>query len=269
MNEDEFKKKMVDIKRGFEDCKDVIGATKTNWIMLPKELFDISKKLNNGEPVSSVEILKIKKQWKSQDPLIDENGKPFVLYIPDNSKFNGRTQQRVYHVAWCPVLEKMERAGRRARYAKKSDINNNNFKLNNGRGIHQQKELPACLICEGKMRHIVAPDKLYYLRYGMDIVKFFKKYGKQDLKDIDNPDYPVDYPDNWDAIAINRKERADWICSKCDTDYSSNKPFLDVHHKNGITDDTLSNLEVLCKKCHADEPFHGHYKALLAGKGII
>jgi 5-methylcytosine-specific restriction endonuclease McrA len=31
----------------------------------------------------------------------------------------------------------------------------------------------------------------------------------------------------------------------------------------------MENLKVLCKKCHSEEPNHGHYKASLKKQGIL
>ncbi len=70
------------------------------------------------------------------------------------------------------------------------------------------EKLPACYRCQDKMREVVAPRDLYYNRNDMDIIKFFKLYGKQDLINMNNPIYSVDYPKNWAQISKSiKKER--------------------------------------------------------------
>ena len=270
MNEEEFKKIIESISIRFQEVKAGIGAVNTNWKMLPKELFDIAKKLGDGVPTTGEEILKIKEKWKSQDPLIDEYGKPFVLYIPYVYNFRGHESRLPrYHVSWCFTLIEMKKAGRKARYRKKSDIENNDFKMIYGTSAKKNRSLQACKNCRNKMKNIVAPNELYYPIDDMDIVKFFSMYGKQDLKDMDNYDFPVGYPENWKDISKKTRERAGWICQECGENCIDNRHFLDVHHKNGITNANITNLEILCKKCHMNKPYHGHYKSLLQSQGIV
>jgi 5-methylcytosine-specific restriction endonuclease McrA len=69
------------------------------------------------------------------------------------------------------------------------------------------------------------------------------------------------YPDDWDAIAYQVKEAADWTCQRCGKAcYRPGQPALDrrkvltVHHKDhnpqNCADD---NLEALCAPCHLRE----------------
>jgi len=64
------------------------------------------------------------------------------------------------------------------------------------------------------------------------------------------------------SAEVKRKRR--YICGSCTrTLDGSNSKYLHVHHKNGIkSDNSGSNLEVLCIGCHAEEPMHGHMKLL-------
>lgn len=77
------------------------------------------------------------------------------------------------------------------------------------------------------------------------------------------------YPDNWDKISLQIRERDHWICrnEKCpcadSVDFSKpeNKEFLWVHHKNmDVTDNTSLNLISLCVSCHSNQPHHNHMK---------
>lgn len=69
------------------------------------------------------------------------------------------------------------------------------------------------------------------------------------------------YPDDWDDIALQVKEKADWTCRRCGKQcYRPGQPALDrrkvltVHHRDhdpqNCEDD---NLEALCAPCHLRE----------------
>lgn len=263
MDKKEFDDALANINNSFTLSKERIGATNTAWKLLRKELMDISKKFDSGAPISSIEIQKLRRSWFSEDPLIDENGNPFVFYIHDFSNSAYGTPNRVFHVAWCHTLDTMERGGRRERYVKKTDLGNNDFKVDYGNNTKGVERLPACYNCEKKMKNKVAPTILYYNRNNLDIVKFFELYGKQDLKNMDNPMYAVGYPDNWNQISKKLRDESGWVCSSCHRSFLGDKTGLDVHHKNGVKSDIgSSNLIVLCRDCHTKQFGHGHMKVL-------
>ena len=72
------------------------------------------------------------------------------------------------------------------------------------------------------------------------------------------------YPDNWKAIALKIKEKADWKCQKCGiqclkpsenrkglTKSEKAKLTLTVHHKNYQPEcNHEDNLIALCSPCH-------------------
>ncbi len=72
------------------------------------------------------------------------------------------------------------------------------------------------------------------------------------------------YPDNWKAIALLIKEKANWKCEKCGlqclkpndnskglTKSERSKLTLTVHHKNYQPEDnSANNLIALCSGCH-------------------
>ena len=101
MDKGEFKNSIAIINNSFRASEEKIGATSVIWPLLSKKLADISKKFESGKPISNIEIQGIRPKWLSEDPLIDENGNPFVFYIHDfsNSGWYGKPN-RVFHVAW-------------------------------------------------------------------------------------------------------------------------------------------------------------------------
>lgn len=69
------------------------------------------------------------------------------------------------------------------------------------------------------------------------------------------------YPADWDEIAFEVKEEADWTCQKCGKRcYRPGEPALDrrkvltVHHKDHDPQNSgRANLEALCAPCHLRE----------------
>src|SRR3989344_471774 len=217
MDKKEFDNRISNINNSFKISKERIGAKDSTWELLPKKLLDIFRRFDKGEPISSVEIQEIKSKWSSEYPLIDENGKPFVLYIHDFSHSFFWKPNRVFHVAWCFTLKWMDKGGRKERYVKKTDLDNNNFLVDYGQNRvgKRTKQLPACYNCQNKMKTMIYPRELYYDRDNLDIVKFFQIYGKQDLVDMNNPIYSVDYPKDWPQIARRTKEERGNKCEEC------------------------------------------------------
>jgi 5-methylcytosine-specific restriction endonuclease McrA len=75
------------------------------------------------------------------------------------------------------------------------------------------------------------------------------------------------YPDNWNEIAQQVKERDNYTCQECFREFPPNSTYLNVHHKRelsqGGTNDP-SNLISLCFSCHTDH--HKHMQRAFKGK---
>jgi hypothetical protein len=262
MQKEKFDEEIANIRSSLNASREKIGATedvKIDW----SGGMSLSEQFRSGVPLAgSVLVGVLKGGWQSLEPLIDEKGDAFVLYIHDFRNFyDGSKPTRVFHVSWCHTLKRMEEGGRQERYVRKSDLGNNDFNVDYGSDITGTEQLPACSNCRDKMKAKIAPDELYYSRDNLDIAKFFKMYGRQNLKNLNNAILPVGLPENWKQISWGMRERADWKCSQCHGDFSRDKGNLDVHHKNGVLRDVRTiNLVVLCKECHSKQFAHGHYK---------
>lgn len=78
------------------------------------------------------------------------------------------------------------------------------------------------------------------------------------------------YPDDWERIARDVKEKADWKCQRCGKQcrrpgepFDTHKRTLTVHHINHMPEDCQKeNLEALCSGCHlrADAKFHAEHR---------
>ena len=231
-----------------------IGARKSNWTLVKKELRDLSNKIKEGNLLTRQEIEKLKEIWKSKDPFIDEVGRPFVLYIYDRfSWWNSFSSQYKFHFKWCATLERMDREGRRARYKGKWDINNPLFESSK----NAKEPLDVCKNCLRSFDF-----KGHYLDVDtFNMKEFFDTYGMQNLRQPTHQYYSHTYPKNWDKIAKNYKDSKDWVCEGCQESCVGRKIFLHTHHINGVKDDnSTNNLRALCVKCHSKQPMHSHMR---------
>lgn len=275
MSNKEFEDAIANISNSFGAARDKIGATSVAFKLIPSELRELSGRFNEGKPITGVELQKISATWQSKEPLIDEEGNAFVLYIPDwQFKFAKHESQPAdlhkYHVSWCKTLEYMRGAGRLKRYIKKTDIENNIFKGRKADDIEVESVLYACKNCRDKMSEMWGYS-LYYDVTSMDMLKFFSLYGKQDLSDPKtNRPYSVAYPKHWSTVSKMYREMAQWKCEECHKSFADQKHLLDVHHINGIRSDvSKANLRVLCKEHHSEQPLHSHYKNVLQSTSKI
>lgn len=260
MDKESFEKSFRNIHDSFLSSRQKIRASDSVWRLFDKEVLELASGFIAGKPVSAEELQKLRSIWHSESPFADENGNPFVFYIHDFSRYT----DRVFHVTWCSTLVKMEANGREKKYVKKSDLNSNKFKVDYGEGKTGMVNIPACENCRKKMAEKVSPAKLEYVRHNMDIARFFRIYGTQDLIDMDNPFWNVDYCPGWKNISRRKREEANWRCTnpRCQKDCSDNKKELHVHHKDGVVSNCSNdNLQVLCWHCHAQQPFHAHMYA--------
>lgn len=242
-----------------------IGARRSSWKLLSKELSGINNRLRAGKDISEEELIKIKTTWTSESPFIDSEGLPFVLYIGDQNfhSLRGYTNPK-FHVCWCSTLSSMQNKGRFARYRAKYDIDDDFFDVYRPGGDRRIK-LEVCKNCLREMninsyanRNYLEKDKIYH---GFEMVDFFGEFGKQRLPGPTHQHVSMSYPDNWSDISRKRRKELSYTCQRCGKKCKDGNGDLHVHHKNGVKGDTRNrNLEVLCKECHIKE--HPHMRGL-------
>ena len=245
---------------------DSIGAAKTTWKLLSRELLDIKNNFKGGNSITRRDLLKLKDSWVSTAPFIDADGNYFVLYIDDQavSWRRGHRSDPKYHVSWCNTLEEMEKIGRRGRYKAKYNIENNQFKIFNGR-ITINKELNVCKNCLKKLAYkgyesfIGVNEKQIYENF--NIYRFSQEHKNLNLKNPTHQLHSANYVKDWSKISRETKAEQNYYCGECNNDFSGNKQYLHVHHINGVkSDNRKQNLAVLCKDCHSKQAHHSHMR---------
>jgi hypothetical protein len=71
---------------------------------------------------------------------------------------------------------------------------------------------------------------------------------------------PLPYPPDWDKIAQEIKDQADWKCENCDHPHDpENGHTLTVHHLDlNPANCVCANLVALCQRCHLS--IQAHYR---------
>jgi hypothetical protein len=197
-----------------------------------------------------------------------------LLYIRDVST-NGHHQSHPrYHVSNCGTLVAMREKKRfNTRYVVSTRMDGE-FNLNFIDGNISRSETHRLFVCQNCLGHLSFNGFMQYWnrrqrKIAVDsftLETFFIQYPRS--LHIENPKYNSDnaplniYSDDFGEISKKAKVLAKWTCQKCRLDLASQKRFLHTHHKNGAKfDNLLSNLEVLCYGCHADQPNHQHMKS--------
>lgn len=206
------------------------------------------------------------------DRTLEYKGQRVLVYIRDVHHYQDRTELNLskFHVSFCPKLDEMTKNGRWARYVVANrDDGYFSIRINNGKS--EYVKLNVCKFCLETLRwngysrsNLTHAEKDKHVTH-FSISDFFKKFQKTLLSVI--PTYtsdtaPInDYSSNFQDIAKKMKESSNYICSDCGKQYLHDKKNLHVHHKNGLKNDNSSlNLEVVCRECHANKPYHGHMK---------
>jgi len=198
-----------------------------------------------------------------------------LLYIRDvhiYGSHGAEARYPRYHVTHCSTLQEMNAAGRFERYVIAAETTGE-FTLNmitDGRARSERKRLDVCQNClaglafKGFSFRRDRPTRLGIVR-DFTPEAFFAIYPR--TLHVRMPRYtsdtaPIDtYSEDFPLISRRIRQESNWRCEKCRRDFSAVRlqRYLDVHHKDGNRrNNQRNNLEVLCIKCHAEEPLHRH-----------
>ena len=243
-----------------------IGATPSTKPFTTSPVVVISEtteKLRAGEKISLEDI---PEEYKNVSIFLDEQSRPFVFYISDQQWYSKWRSEYKFHFKWCHTLANMKSQGREKRYRAKYDICNSFFDVNDG---SEKKELKVCLNCCKEFPKVYEFfgaqknrmwDKEYIVKK-FRMPEFFDEFGIIDLPPSVHPGGRDGYGRNWPKVSRQRKEKAGWRCQDCHEDFTHDTKSIDVHHISGVkSDNSLANLEVVCRACHAKKPGHEHMR---------
>jgi hypothetical protein len=212
-------------------------------------------------------------ELESISGLLAFEGRQVLLYIPDQGNrigdvLNGnRDAGKKFHIAHCTTLESMKNSGRFERYIATTDISGT-FSLG-GMDIAMKEitgkgKLYVCQNCLNMLNYKQAKVKrnAKQIREDFDLNIFFETFSScfrfLPVRTEVEAGSTV-YASNWREISDSLRESANWICDKCHIHLANARHLLHVHHIDGVkSNNSRSNLKVLCKACHRMEPLHDH-----------
>lgn len=209
----------------------------------------------------------------SLEGFVKYKGEQILLHIKEfNLFYNGKPANLPkFHFYQCTTLESMRNQGKFRKYVA-TQRKDGYFLIDkiNGSDVEHDVEtkLDVCKNCLNKY------NQHYQKRYtveNFDIAEFFEDFG--DSRFTETPTHtdenaPISgYTPDWDLISKQRREQFAYVCQQCGIDLSSHKNLVQTHHINGVkSDNSPSNLKVLCVECHSLQANHEHMKVSAANE---
>lgn len=235
----------------------------------PDELAKLAGEGLDVDSLDHVEIL--------PDGTLAYKDRRVLLYIRDWNSYGGRKDSEPkFHIAGCNVLSNMKRMKRFARYviASKTD---GEFEVIISDGYTKRRATRHLAVCQTCLAHLAfegfsieqpKQTRLQFVSsFGLD--RFFEAYPlslHSEVPDHFSDSAPEnDYAPDFSPRSQKMRQDANWTCEGCRVRLAGpgEQRYLHVHHVDGSKwNDSPTNLRVLCIKCHASQPLHGHMKRL-------
>ena len=176
-----------------------------------------------------------------------------------------------FHLFHCQTLEQMLSSGRFERYVA-TDRTDGLFTVHSREADNTSHTLDArlavCKNCMSRTDHTGSRETFDLNAFLAHSDRAPREGPMPSTRDTDGRS--SGYTSNWPTLSAKTRERAGWQCSKCKVHLQAHPALLHVHHVNGVkSDNTPSNLAVLCVLCHRDEPSHSHIAVTVDNERII
>lgn len=230
----------------------------------PKELIKLE--------ISSVKEIHSFFEKIKDDEILKVDDNPIVLYIKWSRMINESSQienlPRLHLINCCKIKE-MRLAGRINRYVATSDTSGVFDLLTSNNKDVIKRPLIVCQACLNSIKketpNAISDFKLNKPSNHIDFEGWFNSgnnsfqgknlFSSHDM--VTKGGYTIDWPE----VSLKKRTSANWKCSECKVNLSNRKDLLDTHHIDGNPQNNAdSNLAVLCRICHANQPMHSHMK---------
>lgn len=255
----------------------------STWQIGVRELDKIERIRIELEQGKEIPLEEVKSEFGG---LLTYEGEQVLLYIKDTRQSRYILEHlpeeaRRFHVAECQTLEAMRRKRRFERYVVTTRKTGIFLVEATDPETYKVEELETeLLVCKNCLRFLnynlyAATKRVTKSRIWKDfsLDEFFNTYitffcSKPTYTDRTAP--AGGYAPGWSKIALQIKEERNWTCENCRVNLEKNRALLHAHHKNGVVSDNRhSNIKILCKDCHSQEPDHGRIKLSLEEKLLL
>lgn len=227
--------------------------------------------------------------------LLTYRGEQVILYIKDTGNSiwtleNEPEKSKRFHVAECRTLDEMRSKNRFERYVVTNRMDGlflvdwlDRITGEKGEMVAALKVCKNCLTSLNWRGYENSQDRMqingdYPQRKNsiwdnFSIAEFLKEYStffKTHPSRRDNMAIVNAYVEDWPRISEKRRRAVNWRCEQCSVNLKNLPGSLHCHHINGVvTDNSTTNLRVLCALCHTNQPGHQHMKVSAAERKKI
>lgn len=198
---------------------------------------------------------------KTVGGLLSVDGRQVLLYIKDHTYnydkalVNGKDGNK-YHVAHCRTLAEMTAKKKFQRYVATNNVSHK-FKISSSKypNSEPEVELWVCQNCLDLLNYKESRSSSSTKAKNakeFNLKEFFSTYSScfthmPKGTSEDNTNYTAD----WASISSALRQKKNYTCEKCRVNLSTAKHLCHVHHINSVkSDNSATNLEVLCADCH-------------------
>jgi hypothetical protein len=195
--------------------------------------------------------------------LLEFQGRKVCAYIRDQKtsvNFRGKWSEYKYHLCNCKTLQSMRDAGRERRYLATQRIDGF-FTVHDLTVSPPEKGIVKMDLCQN-CKDILIQKRIYFAPFTLsDFFKKFNTYVPRTIRRVEEVRTIQTYTPDHADIAREAKIAAGYRCQGCQVDCGNHKELLHMHHRNGDpSDNSHSNLAVLCVDCHSKQPMHSRMK---------